>query len=399
MDLRFSEEDEAFRKEVREFLSAELPPDWEDTGDTESSEAKAFRDQFVKKLVAKGWRTGAWPKEYGGQGWSFTKQLVFNEEMAARKAPKGDFLGPHVAAPPIMVHGTEEQKKMHLPPIAKAEAIWCEGFSEPNAGSDLASLQTRAVEEGDYFILNGQKTWTTHAHYADWGIFLARTDPTAPKHKGISCFLIDMKTPGVTVVPIVDASGFHSLNEVYLDNAKIPRSGLLGEKNKAWSQTIRTTLDFERSGAATVTALGIFLERLIKYTKGTKRNGAPLANDPIIRQKLANMVVEVAVARVLAYRIAWMQNEDLPITGEASQTKLFSSELQQRLANVGMQILKMPGLIKEGSRWAPQGGAFEKFYVTSIPITFGAGTSEVQRQVVALSGLGLPREPRPAKGS
>ena len=234
MDFRFSAEDERFRGEVRDFLRTELPSSTEGDANTEEDEDGSSGDAwarglaFHKKLAAKGWLVGFWPKEYGGQEWPYYRQLILNEEMALHRAPRADHVGIAMAAPVIITHGTPEQRRRHLPPIANAEVRWAQLFSEPNAGSDLASLQTRATENGDDFIISGQKIWNSLAHRSQWGILLARTDPTVPKHKGISYFLVNLSLPGVTIRPIINMAGVHRFNEVFLDNVRVPRSCLVG---------------------------------------------------------------------------------------------------------------------------------------------------------------------------
>jgi alkylation response protein AidB-like acyl-CoA dehydrogenase len=241
MQFRFPPEEEAFREELRTFLREELPEQRPDGVD-----AWKFSRAFIKKLADRGWLTLAWPKEWGGGAAGHLRQIVFNEEMAYWEAPGTD-LGVDRVGPTIMLHGTEQQKQQHLPVIAQGDEIWCQGFSEPGAGSDLASLQTRAVEDGDTFVINGSKIWTSLAHFAQWMILLARTDVDAPKHRGITFFLLDMKTPGISIQPLVDMLGRHTFNQVFFDNVRVPRDAVVGEVNRGW-YVATTTLDFERSG-------------------------------------------------------------------------------------------------------------------------------------------------------
>jgi len=265
MDFLFTEEEERFREEIRSFLREEFAAREKQRGMFTN-----FYMSFIQKLVQKGWTAVHWPKEYGGQGWPIMRQVVFNEEMAYNRAPRPDFMGMNIAGPAIIAYGTPEQKEQHLPPIVKQETLWCQGFSEPEAGSDLASLQTRAVEDGDHFIMNGQKLYTTMAHYAQWCILLARTDPDAPKHRGISCFLVDMKTPGITIRPVIDMAGQHTLNEVFLDDVRVPKSALLGDKNMAWYQAAGRSLESERSSIGNSAAERRLLEELVEYVKDLK---------------------------------------------------------------------------------------------------------------------------------
>ncbi|MCS7275920.1 MAG: acyl-CoA dehydrogenase family protein [Dehalococcoidia bacterium] len=395
MEFRFSPEEEAFRQEVREFLRREWSEDAAGGGAESPLGYGGGRGldeirRFQKKLAQKGWLTLAWPKEYGGMGASVMKQVIFNEEMAYHRAPQQLGVGPDRVGPTIILYGTEEQKREHLPPIANAEVIWCQGFSEPGAGSDLASLQTTAVEDGDYFVVNGQKIWTSLAHVADWMILLARTDPDAPKHRGISYFLVDMRTPGITVRPLIDMTGRHAFNQVFFDNVRVPRKNLVGELNRGW-YVAAATLDFERSGINRVMAGVRLYEELVEYARETVRDGRPLMALPTVRHKLAELRIEFEVGRLLAYRVAWVQAQGRIPNQEASMSKLFGSELQQRLARAGMEIMGLGGQLRPGSRWAPMAGRIADYYLGAVATTIAAGTSEVMRNIIAIRGLGLPR--------
>ncbi|MFQ5880048.1 MAG: acyl-CoA dehydrogenase [Dehalococcoidia bacterium] len=392
MEFRFGPEEEVFRQEVRQFLAQELPPDWQGRNDREhvTDEEWELNRAFTKKLAQKGWLTLAWPQEYGGMGASPMMQVVFNEEMAYQRAPVAMGQGISIAGPTIIVYGSDEQKGRHLPPIVRGETVWCQGFSEPGAGSDLASLQTRAVEDGDDFVVTGQKIWTSHAHRADWCILLARTDPDAPKHRGISYFLMDMRSPGVTVQPLVNMLNSHAFNQVFLDNVRIPRENLLGEKNRGW-YVATTTLDIERSGINRVVAGLRLLEELVGYTRETKVGGQPLFERAAVRHKLAELAVEFQVGRLLSYRVASMQSRGEIPNAEASVAKLYGSELQQRLAEAGVNLLGLGGQLAPGSPWAPLAGKVESYYLAAVSYTIGAGTSEIQRNIIASRGLGLPR--------
>jgi len=387
MDFRFTEEEERFREEVRSFIKEQFA--------ARSTEAKgwqtAFYFSFIRKLVEKGWTAVHWPKEYGGQDWPIMMQVIFNEEMAYHRAPRPDFMGLYIAGPAIIAYGTPEQKDRHLPPIVRQETFWCQGFTEPGAGSDLASLQTKAMEDGDDFIINGQKTFTSLAHLAHWCILLARTDPDAPKHKGISCFLVDMKTPGITVRPLIDMAGMHTLNEVFFDDVRVPRSALLGDKNMAWYQAAGRSLESERSAIGNSASARRLLEELVEYVREVKgRDG--LAANPMLKQRLAEMAIEIEVGRMLSYRVAWLQSKGLPLGYMPSMVKLYHSELSQRLVNVGMQVLGLYGSVQKGSKWAQLQGRVTRNYLVTVANTFGGGTSEIQRLLIATKGLGLPRE-------
>ena len=392
MDVQFTEQEEAFRRELQQFLKEELPEDWDplDQRSPFSSENMSFTRSMSEKLAEKGWLTLAWPKEYGGQARSIMEQTVYREEMTYWGAPGTD-LGVGAISwvgPTLMISGTEEQKAEHLPPIARAERYWCTLYSEPGSGSDLASLQTSAEFDGDDYVINGQKTWTSAGHIADYGWLAARTDPDAPKHRGISLFLLDMKSPGVTVRPIVNMAGSHEFNDVYLENVRIPKGNLVGEENRGW-YTLALALDFERSGVGYSASARRTLETLVKYANETQRNGKPLSEDSMVRHNLAERFVETDVSRGLSYRVAWMQSQGLMPNAEASMSKLFGTELTQRVAQTGMDLLGMTGHLANGSRWAPLQGYIQRIYLSSVSSTIAAGTSEIQRDIIARRGLGL----------
>jgi alkylation response protein AidB-like acyl-CoA dehydrogenase len=268
--------------------------------------------------------------------------------------------------------------------------IWCQGYSEPGSGSDLASLQTRAVQDGDDFIINGQKIWTSQAHYADWMFLLARTDPDAPKHKGISYFLVDMKSPGISVRPLINMAYQKGFNEVFFDNVRVPRSGLLGELNRGWYMAT-TTLDFERSSVSTSAGMRRSLQELTAYCLETSSNGSRLIDTPSVRHKIADLLIEVNIIRLLSYRVVTMQVNGIVPNHEASIVKVFNSELNQRIARAGMQVLGLHGQLTPESPYARLHGRFERSYLTSVGSTIAAGTSEIQRNIIASRGLGLPR--------
>jgi alkylation response protein AidB-like acyl-CoA dehydrogenase len=305
-------------------------------------------------------------------------------------APTATGSGISLAGPTIMVHGTEEQKREFLPPIAHGEVVWCQLFSEPGSGSDLASLQTRAVADGDDFVVNGQKIWTSGAHHSDWAILLARTDPDAPKHRGITYFLVDMKSPGVEVRPLVNMLNGHAFNEVFMENVRIPRRNVIGEINRGW-YVGTTTLDFERSGVGRFAGSRRILEELTGYAREARHNGAHLIDVPRVRTELAERAIEIDVGRYLAYRVAWMQSAGKIPNYEASMVKVFGSELQQRVAQTGVKLLGLGGQLGEGAKAAPLGGRISANYMANVPATIAAGTSEIQRNIIATRGLGLPR--------
>ncbi len=392
MDFRFTPEQEALRAELREFLRRELPPDWQVRNDREelSPEEFAFSQQFARKLGERGWLTMAWPTEYGGRNATHIEQTIFAEEMAYAGAPLGFGFGTQLVGPTLMVWGTEEQKRRFLPPIARAEVFWCQGFSEPGAGSDLASLQTRAERQGDDYIINGQKIWTSEGQYADWMILLARTDPNAPKHRGISYFLVDMKSPGITITPLINLMGTHAFNQVYFDNVRVPAANRVGEENRGW-YVATTTLDFERTGISRVIWALRQFEELVELVRERAGRGETWARRPALRFKLAELRIEFEIARLLCYRVAWLQTKGAIPNYESSMAKMFGSELNQRFGATAINVLGLAGQLEPGSRWAPLQGRIERTYMAGVSYTIAGGTSEIQRNIIAQRGLGLPR--------
>ncbi len=394
MDFRLTPEEEAFRQEVRDWLRENLPKDWSGdrfTRDRDPETWNVYR-AFAKKLAEKRWVAPQWPVEYGGLGLSVIQQLIFNEEMAYHQAPIGySLMGVGWAGPTIIVYGTEEQKRKHLSAITNAETMWCQGFSEPNAGSDLASLQTRAVRDGDDYIINGQKIWTSGAHLADWCILLARTDTEAPKHKGISYFLLDMKTPGITVQPLIDMMDNHGFNQLFFENVRVPKDCLLGEENRGWYMAA-TTLDFERSSIGGAVGGRRMLEEIVGYAQETKRNGRRLIDEAPVRVRLADAALEVEIGQLLSYRVASMQSRGLVPNYESSIAKLFNTDMQLRLAKAGMEIMGLYGQLEPQSKYVPLRGKFERQYLWQTGMSVGGGTPEIQRNIIAMRGLGLPRQ-------
>ena len=396
MDFTFTPEQEAFRREVREFLHREVPSRWTELAYMiweEDDESWAITRVWNRKLGEKGWLALTWPKEYGGQGRSPIDQLILDEESARAGTPSGieTMMTIGWVCPTIMIFGTEEQKRTYLPAAARGEIAFCIGYSEPGAGSDLASISTTAVVQGDAFVINGQKVWTTIAHRADYCWLAARTDPQARKHQGISMLIVDMKTPGITVRPLINILGFHSFNEIFFDDVRIPQANLVGQKNQGWYQLV-VALDFERSLVSTPASLQQTIEMLVRYCRETRRNGQKLANDPTIRRKLAYLAVQVEALRLLCYRVTWMQALGKLPSYEASVTKVFASDLLGIAAETGMEILGPFSQIDRGSPWAPLQGRILRSYLTSFSIGIGGGTSEIQRNIIAMRGLGLPRK-------
>ena len=396
MDFKFTNEEEAFREEVCQWLKKEIPQRWIELDPgiwEETEESWALSRQFQRKLGQKGWMAPAYPKEYGGLEMSHMKRLILAEELAYSRAPVSIEVEITVnwVTPTIMLYGTEKQKKEYVTRVARGDLIFCLGYSEPDAGSDLAALQTRAAEDGDEYVINGQKTWCSYGHYADYCWLAARTDPDASKHKGISMFVVDMKTPGITVRPLINILDRHSFNEVFFDDVRISKDNLVGEKNQGWYQ-LAMALDFERSSIGTAAANQRIIEELVQYTNETKGNGEPLADDPLIRNELAGVAVENEVLRMMCYRIAWMYSKGLHPSYESSMTMVFGSELIRRLSNVGMRILGSYGQLDVGSKWAVLNARIMRMYLSSISLGVGGGSNEIQRNIIAMRGLGLPRQ-------
>jgi alkylation response protein AidB-like acyl-CoA dehydrogenase len=396
MDFRDTPEEAAFRQEVREFIAREAPKQ-EGSGDRDiiSSYAQVFvqSQQWFKKLSEKGWIAPAWPKEYGGAGMTVMQQFTFNEEMAEARAtrPLHLMVGVGMAGPTLIVHGSEEQKKYHLPRILSGEDIWCQGFSEPEAGSDLASLRTRAVREGDDYVINGQKIWTTIAHLSRWMLLLARTDPDAPKHRGITYFILDMKSPGVDVRPLVNMAGGYEFSEVFFTNVRVPKTNIIGEENRGWYAAM-STLDFERSAIGSAIGLRQTVEDIIRYAKEHTSDGSSMLRvNPMLRYELVDRLLETEVGQMLSYRVVSLQSKGLIPNYEAAVIKLYNMELDQRIARTGMNVLGPYGQLDRGSKWAPLRGRLEYTYLRSVGSTLETGTSEIQRNIVAIRGLGLPR--------
>ena len=390
MDFRFSEEDERFRQEVLEFIKQELPPDWTGTGllqEAKDGPEWEFSRGMMRKVGEKGWHSLAWPKEHGGQD-SVTRQFILSDEMYYHELPGVDIQGALMLAPALIQYGSEEQRKQYLPEVARGEIIWCQAFSEPEAGSDLAAVATKAVEKDDCFILDGQKVWSTTAHRAERAFVLARTDPEVKKQRGISFFLVDLKTPGVTVRFLPNIVGMYC--EIFLDGVRVPKENMVGKKNEGWTVT-GAVLGYERSGIHRIAAARRNLTRLIEFARETKRDGVLLFNDPIVRNSLASLYVESEAVRLLAHRIVWLQSTGQSVDYQASMSRVSGAEFQQHVAQAAMQILGHYGRLDEDCSRAPYHGFFLRQYFYAMAATVGAGTAEVQRNIIALRGLGLPR--------
>ncbi|MCI0769971.1 MAG: acyl-CoA dehydrogenase family protein [Chloroflexi bacterium] len=391
MDFRFNEEQVAFQQEIRAFFAEEMAPE-KTEGRGERKEMYGYDLEFERALRRKtgdrGYLGVAWPEEYGGQAKGMFYQAILGYEAAYAAAPAVD-IGVSIVAAPLMLFGTPEQKEFFLPKILKGEINFCLGYSEPGAGSDLASLETRAEIDGDDFVITGQKIFTTGAHKADYCWLAARTDPEAPKHKGISLMIVDMASPGITPRPLWTIAGWRH-NEMFLDHVRVPKTNLIGELHRGWYQ-VATALDFERSGFASYGTAQRGLEKLVAYCKQHWRNGRPLSQDPLVRAKLAQVAIDISVGLRFTKLVAWMQAEGQVPNHEASVNKIWGSELLRRLSNEGMRVLGLYGALDAESPHAPAGGWFPHEYLHSLAGTIGAGSNEIQRNVIAQRGLGMPR--------
>jgi len=396
VDFRYTPEQEALRKECDDFFREEIknaPP-----GMYASLEAfVAFDDcwefhrQLGRKLAARGWISMAWPKEYEGRDAPLIEQFIFNEARGYHRAVGIDPFGVGMLAPTLLVTANEEQKREHLPPMARAESVWCQLWSEPNAGSDLASLTTRAVRDGDAYVVNGQKIWTSGAHHADWGFMLARTNPEERRSKGLSFFLVDMKTPGITVKPLYTMAKEHVFNEVFLDDVRVPARNRVGEENQGWMVS-QMTSNFERSMIELFSRAKHDLEDLVEFCHETTWGGEPLASRPVVRHKLAQLAIDIEAGLAYAYSVVWNQIKGGLITAAplAAGAKFLATELTQRLTYVGCEIMGLYGQAKT-SRWAPLHGKYENDYQECLGLNIAGGSSELMRNLVAALALGLPR--------
>jgi alkylation response protein AidB-like acyl-CoA dehydrogenase len=397
MRLNYTPEEERFRDEVRAWLAANLPKDREkiEAADGENmDEWMAFLKGWQRRLYDAGWAGISWPKEYGGRGATINEQLIFTEEMARAKAPNlmNVSIGIELVGPAIIHHGTEEQKRRYLPKILSAEEIWSQGFSEPGAGSDLASLQTRAEVEDDHFVITGQKVWTSWAEYSDYSIVLARTDTGAPRHKGISFLLVDMRSPGITIRPTVQITGEAEFSELFFDSVRVPRENLVGGLNQGWTVAM-TVLMHERGTSAIGYQIRFRseLDELIELSKRFDRDGRRASEDPLVRQKLAQAFIEVEILKYNIYRSATQIMQKGKPGPESSIIKLFWSEMDRRQKETGMEMLGLYSQLVKGSKWAVDHGKWPRAFLWSRAGTIYAGSSEIQRNIIAERVLGMPR--------
>ncbi len=407
MDWHDNEVQAAFRSEVRTLIEEKVPTRYSEmakrnhremgypwpqdraSGEPEREQAAA---EWFEAVSEKGWIAPHWPKEYGGGGFTPMEQYIYNAELATANVPApGSNVGIGMLGPALIVHGTDEQKQRFLPPILKGEVVWSQGFSEPAAGSDLASLQTRAVRDGDEYVVNGQKIWTSHAHYADWVLLLTRTDPQAPKHRGISFLLLDIRSPGVSVRPIIDMAWGHEVNETFYEDVRVPADQMVGEENRGWYVAM-TLLDNERSNVTGAIMMGRQIRRLLDDVHGAGAARSRVDRYDAVRQEIAERYVETGVMMNFSLRIITIQAANQVPNYEASVAKMFGSEASQRIFRTGMKAFGLyANLWDPHDALSPMEAAFTHGYVRSVPGTIAAGSSEIQRNVIATRGLGLPR--------
>jgi alkylation response protein AidB-like acyl-CoA dehydrogenase len=397
MDFDFTLEQQVFRHEVRAWLAAHVPADLKGRGFASSRAGRAHVDplrRWQRELHGAGYVGIDWPREYGGRGASIMEQVIFYEEMSRAEAPppvnRG---GLSMLGPTLMTHGTPAQRQRHLTKILTAEEIWCQGFSEPNAGSDLANLQTRAVLDGDHYVINGQKVWTSMAHVAEWGFFLVRTNPDVAKHKGITFILVDMKTPGISIRPLTQITGEAEFTEVFLENVRVPAANVVGKPNEGWGVAI-TTLAYERDVLTMIRHISLrtALERLVTLTKRTKKNGQTVSECPVLRQKIAGLAIAERCLQLNGYRSLTRILKGQSPGPEGSTAKLFWSQVDQELAEVATEVIGPYSQIAAPSEWAPDEGQWEFYCLLARGSGIRAGTSEILRNILGERVLGLPKD-------
>ena len=386
MDFQLSPEQEAFRDEVRAFLDENLPPP--------SQRPPDFKQQWDAKLRAKGWVGFSWPTEVGGGGGSLMEQVILKDEMARRRAPSlgSCFMGLAWVGPSLIEYGTPEQKARFIPDILDSKLQWCTGYSEPDSGSDLASLQCRAVREGDDYVVNGQKIWTSIAMWAQWMILLVRTDPgAAVKHEGITCLLVPMDTPGITVRPIQNMSGAALFAEVFFDDVRVPVENRLGEEGQGWQVTV-SALAHERSGIAEFHGLMHNLEQLEDLARRCLRNGRPALEDPTVRRRLLRARIRIEAMRLNGLRYLTRQLRGEKVGAETSINKLHRAALEIELGELALEIEGGLGALERGADAVPDGGRWQAMSLSWPEVVIGGGTPNIQKNIIAERILGLPKD-------
>ncbi len=389
MDFKLTEEQLNFRKEVSDFLKSELDQGlWKPTID---AWIMSYDPAFTKRVAAKGWIGLTWPKEYGGKGRSFIDRLILTEEMLRYGAPAAcHWFADRQIGSGVVLHGNEEQRKEILPMIMKGEMYVGLGMSEPEAGCDLASVKTTAIKNGDYYIFNGQKTWTSGGKHMNYLYILARTNPDAPKkHQGLSEFIIPLNLPGISTSPIHDITNNEAWNECFFDNVKVPAKWLIGPENNGWKQ-IMQQLSYERSGMERLMANYPVFAGLLDYIKTTKRNGKLLSEDPTIRRRIGQIKAEFEVGRLFMYRVALVMDEGRSPEWEACMSKAYATSYEQRLASLALEILGPYGQLRPESKYVPFDGHAFHSYLSSKGYSHQAGTTEVLKNIIAMRKLALP---------
>jgi alkylation response protein AidB-like acyl-CoA dehydrogenase len=393
MDLSYTPEQQAFRRRARAWLKANVPRRERDAQPLDFADPKRIQSykNWQRKLYDAGYVAMGWPKEYGGQAADVVQQTIVNEELLMARAPGLiGMMGIQMVGPTLIQFGTEEQRRRYLPKILSAEEIWCQGYSEPGSGSDLASLKTRAELVGDEFIVSGQKVWTSNAQFADWMFCLVRTDPEAPKHRGISYLLIDMKTPGISVRPLIQMTGDAGFNEVFLEDVRVPRRNLVGELNQGWL-VANATLAHERNMLGSTTRTQQMFNGLLRLAHGRQRGGRPASQDPVIRQRLADLMIRVEAMKYHAYRQLTDSIRKRPPGIGASVNKLVSTELNHDIAGLALEVMGSYGCLERTSRHVIQRGTWPIEFMFTLGLIIGGGTSQIQKNIISERGLGMPR--------
>jgi len=389
MDFEFSPADEVYRQRVRRWLENNHPGT--PPGPHDSPAWLQWAKDWQRRAYEAGYIGLGWPKEYGGVEGTLTQQVILTQELV--RARVSHFVGQSglcMLGPTLLHHGNEAQKKRYLLPILTAEEIWCQGYSEPNAGSDLASLQTRAVEDGDDFVVNGQKIWTSGAHYADLCFLLVRTAPDAPKHRGISYLIVDMQSPGITVKSLRQMTGGAHFNEIFFENVRVPKQNLIGELNRGWYHAT-TTLSYERTVLAISASTELFFEDMLELGRRSTYQGVPATTHPVIRQKIAQLKIETEIAKLLFYRnLTTELRGDIP-GPEASIMKLYSTALNHRLCATALEMMGPYAYLWQDSKYVVEDGFWQHEYMYTRGLLIGGGTSEIQKNIIGERALGLPK--------
>ncbi len=398
MDFAETARERGFRLELREWLRQNLPEHRKQFPPSDDELTfhpdKSFDSSLAwhRRLHAGGWVGIHWPKEFGGRGASLMEQVIFAEEIIAAGAPPGvNMIGLTMVGPAVIHHGTEQEKARWLPSILSADEIWCQGFSEPGAGSDLANLATRALEDGDHFVVSGQKVWTSNAHRSHYCILLVRTDPQAPKHKGISCLLVDMKSPGITVRPLVQLTGDAEFNEVFFDGVRVPKANLLGRLHGGWEVAI-TVLMYERLAIGNTVILHHYINRVLELARRWPRGDGVASKDPMLRQILAQVYVEGQALRLTGLRYITRQLRGEAPGPEGSVLKVAFTETYKRLAEAATQIVGPSSQLWRSAPGAPDGGRWAFQALFALRFGIAGGTTEIQKNIIGERLLGLPKD-------